>query len=393
MAGRGRLGPLPGAAAPAPALQRSVGLDLLRAIAVSLVLLCHLHLTEVALSGGPIIWRLAACGLVGVQLFFVLSGFLIGRILIGLAAPPQRDAGHVCSRRIFMMVRSWRIFMMRRWLRTLPLYWLVLLLLALLWPPAAGQGGVPAHLLRWGTLSQNLFRPAPDGWLSVSWSLTVEEWFYLLFSALLLGLSPVLRRGGALALCLALFLLAPPLLRCLLGGGAWSASQDHVVPLWFDGIAIGVVAAWALPRLALDAASSLTLLPVGLLLVWFVLNGGLSLLPGVGPALRRSFDNDILSLGFALCLPASLALQRLPAPLLLVVRRLAGWSYCLYLVHLPLLEAGARYGPRWGLSPPAIGALCLAAAFALSWLSWRFFEAPLLALRPRQAHRPLAAPA
>lgn len=370
----------------ATSLDRSIGLDLIRAIAITLVLVCHVHLMEASWSKQPLIIWIAVCGLIGVQLFFVLSGFLIGRILIELAGRP---AGGTAA-----AVTSWRIFMTRRWLRTLPLYWLVLALLAWVWPPLfwiPHNGQLLAHLVGYGTLTQNLFRPLHDGWFATSWSLAVEEWFYLLFSALLLGLARLMPATRALVISLAIFLLTPAVLRNALLGTVSSANDEHVVPLWFDGLAIGVIAAWVLPQARISRRMALVLLAVGLALTVYVWRGGLASVPGIGLWLKRAFNNDVLSIGFALCLPAALSLSTLPKPLSLIVRRMSAWSYCLYLVHLPLLEIGGYYGLPRGLSPRQIGAACLACALALSWASWRFFEQPILALRPRDPARLRAA--
>jgi peptidoglycan/LPS O-acetylase OafA/YrhL len=88
-------------------------------------------------------------GFFGVELFFALSGFLIGQLLLELT---ERDPG----------LGGWWRFMVRRWMRTLPLYLLCLLVLALLTGPA---GDVSLYLARYGTLTQNLQWPMPaDNW-------------------------------------------------------------------------------------------------------------------------------------------------------------------------------------------------------------------------------------
>ena len=95
--------------------ERIFGLDLLRAVAIGLVLVCHLGPFFVA----PFIagWFAQICNLanVGVDLFFVLSGFLIGGILL-------REIE--CGMTLRGMLRFWS----RRWWRTLPNYYLFLAL-------------------------------------------------------------------------------------------------------------------------------------------------------------------------------------------------------------------------------------------------------------------------
>src|SRR5262249_30263700 len=111
----------------------------------------------------------------GVQLFFILSGYLITALLLREEARYGRIA--------------LRAFWIRRILRIWPLYYLVVLIGFFLLPGLDGQLGtsghralLQAHLLPFlgfvGNWSMALIRPAPD-WLSVLWSVCVEEQFYL----------------------------------------------------------------------------------------------------------------------------------------------------------------------------------------------------------------------
>ncbi|RYY95852.1 MAG: acyltransferase, partial [Chitinophagaceae bacterium] len=94
-----------------PAGTRTVfGLDLMRAIAILLVLVAHSHFFWPG-SYRAQQWFFGATAFWGVELFFVLSGFLIGRILLRLF-----DKAHVSAASI-------RVFWIRRWLRTLPNYY------------------------------------------------------------------------------------------------------------------------------------------------------------------------------------------------------------------------------------------------------------------------------
>ncbi len=134
---------------------RLIGLDLVRGGAILTVLFAHARfLTET-----PGDWLfLSISGKFGVELFFVLSGFLIGAILI-----------RACEKELSF--RSlWR-FWTRRWLRTLPAYFGVLLFV---WA-AFGEVDILYFLFLQDLVIGN--------WdiLPVSWTLVIEEWFYLLF--------------------------------------------------------------------------------------------------------------------------------------------------------------------------------------------------------------------
>lgn len=140
--------------------QRIFGLDILRAIAIITVLVGHVfYVLDIPHSG----IFLRCIFFDGVNIFFTLSGFLIGRILL---------------KKLSQEKPSWRTlwsFWRDRWLRTLPAYFAVLILIVI----AYSFSGT-----NWQTFTpyffflQNLHTGQFDIFRE-SWSLTVEEWFYL----------------------------------------------------------------------------------------------------------------------------------------------------------------------------------------------------------------------
>lgn len=144
-------------------------LDGLRAIAVLLVLVQH-YLDV------PLVRRLGPGGL-GVWLFFVLSGFLITRILLDLR--DALDAGHT------RLGHALKAFYARRFLRIVPLYYAVLLVTAALdVPPVRRTFAWHAAYL------SNLYfarRGAWDGPVTPFWSLSIEEQFYLAWPLVVLA--------------------------------------------------------------------------------------------------------------------------------------------------------------------------------------------------------------
>ena len=106
-------------------------------------------------------------GLLGVELFFVLSGFLIGNILIRTFLQTDtfsfRDVGN---------------FWVRRWFRTLPLYWLILTVDIVLYQ-LLGLRSHETSKAFYYLFIQNLWHPHPMFFFGEAWSLSVEEWFYL----------------------------------------------------------------------------------------------------------------------------------------------------------------------------------------------------------------------
>jgi peptidoglycan/LPS O-acetylase OafA/YrhL len=227
-------------ALPAGPANRVYGLDILRAVAI---------LTVVYLHGYAFVARYLPGGLYaalipdGVNLFFVLSGYLIGGILLKLLAAGDfgpREAG---------------AFWLRRWLRTLPGYYLLVALLfaaALLHLQAP-----PPHLRTYLLFLQNIAWPHP-GFFSEAWSLSIEEWFYLLLPAALLLSVRWIRREHRETLLLAwtiAAIVAVTLFRARVAGAhgfpdatAWDDWLRKTVACRLDAIGFGVVGAWARRR-------------------------------------------------------------------------------------------------------------------------------------------------
>ena len=93
---------------------------------------------------------------------------------------------------------------------------------------------------------------------------------------------------------------------------------------------------------------------------------------------------DVGSAGFALCLPAAAALRRLPRWPAAIITAISTQSYSIYIVHLSVLEIVGAYRVRWQAPVWVAAGLSLGLIWALSWASWRWIEAPILARRPKQ---------
>ncbi|MDP5029567.1 acyltransferase [Paraglaciecola sp.] len=193
-------------------MKRLNSLDTLRSFAILIVLLGHsvlgygspAHLTPLQLGG------------IGVDLFFVLSGWLLGGQLF-----KEMASGHVDIKR----------FWYRRWYRTLPAYYAVLLftvLQQLLTKDSIGNYWSYVFLLQNYTYPLDIFH--------VSWSLAVEEQFYLLIAPLVAGML-FLEKNQRLAL-LILLLFLPSVFRLL--GWFEHYNETHVR---IDGCVMGVLLA------------------------------------------------------------------------------------------------------------------------------------------------------
>jgi peptidoglycan/LPS O-acetylase OafA/YrhL len=137
--------------------KRIFGLDILRCCAVMFVVIGHSN----DLLPTPIAHYLSYIVLDGVAIFFVLSGFLIGGILIKLIDSKQVSWS--------LLINFW----IRRWFRTLPNYILVLSILAVFFRIDFG------FFAKYASFTQNLYKVHP-WFFPEAWSLSIEEWFYLI---------------------------------------------------------------------------------------------------------------------------------------------------------------------------------------------------------------------
>lgn len=364
-----------------PVATRDLGLDAVRAASIGLVMLSHSVLFfHYSFSTGLFVQY---GGWLGVEIFFSLSGFLIGRIMLSMERGPL-------DRRALLT------FFVRRWLRTLPLYYLVLLVMM-----ADGFA-----LSRVDFLLINGFVPPVRWGLATAWSLGVEEFFYLAFPLLMAGLvwAGVVRGRSAVAMTALLMMAAGWLFRV-----SFYFSGDLTVTdlLYFrinpllriDACAFGVLLACVLRNRGGVAAWRPSLrLRLGLLgsfLVAAAVAGEMLLVvnlaalhPHPSTALRALSGIDHVVLWTALDLAALLAILGLLGVaqgrwriLGGVIRFGSRISYGLYLIHVPVIARVMELGHD--LPPALAAALAYGLSLLLAALAYRLFEAPILAWRDR----------
>jgi peptidoglycan/LPS O-acetylase OafA/YrhL len=221
---------------PVAKLSRILELDGLRGLAILLVIPCH-YIANVP-HGEPHTWTSRAGTMLdwggsGVDLFFVLSGFLIGGILLDSRSSPN----------------YFQTFYARRFFRILPLYYFLLSLYAILWlaAPDLLRLGAPGWI--YPLFLQNYFMkmaPAQTFWLAPMWSLAVEEQFYMIAPPVMRRLSTERIAKLMLAVVLIAFLIR---VTAVLGFG--DRLHDHWglrfayfgTPGRADDLALGVLAA------------------------------------------------------------------------------------------------------------------------------------------------------
>jgi len=366
-----------------PAHSRQPGLDTLRALAIVLVFLYHY---QVFVSHAPTFGWLGNVGWTGVDLFFVLSGYLIGH---------QVFAGVARGERL-----SLPAFYARRLLRTMPAFWAVLALYFVF--PAVMGGTTSPPLWRFLTFTQN-WGLQPGTAFSHAWSLCIEEQFYLVLPLVVLA---AVRWRGSVAGVWALMALLTGL-----GLGArawlWSLHGSEAGPTgtagyhpWvyyatlcrFDeflpGLAVALVR-HAHPRTWVRwTAHGNAWLLAGTLAVAAMFWGVQTryYVPGVGyGAFMTVAGYSLIAWAFALWVLAALSpgswLQRVQVP---GAAALAAWSYAIYLTHKAVAVIVARALAPWQWPLAAEVAVVTAACLAAGWLLYRAIERPVMRWRDRQ---------
>jgi peptidoglycan/LPS O-acetylase OafA/YrhL len=365
-------------------LSREPGLDAIRGIAVGLVVLFHYfdERSGIATTRGPmwLVDYIARFGWAGVQLFFVLSGFLIGGILIR----NRSSEGY------------FRTFYLRRFVRIVPLYVAALLVFGLFYSSCDWRAAKLESVFRidvpvWSllTLTQNFFIAFKGdwlgpGWLAVTWSLCVEEQFYLLLP-ILIFLLPIRRIP---AVCVAAILAAPLFRAVLMTLWPGNLVAPYVLlPGRMDALFFGVLGAWLWND---DQARDFIVRWRPLIMGSFVIMTAMLLtnLPRIGPFGHKTemIGFTVIAAYFFVGIMLAVSSSKVPAYLSAARKplRLAGLgAYSIYLFHRPiqtLVRVALPAHPVFTV----LASTLLTAAFALA--CWRWIEAPAIRYGRRAFH-------
>jgi peptidoglycan/LPS O-acetylase OafA/YrhL len=350
---------------------RLFGPDLIRATAILCVLLSHTlpgATTFAAVRGIR-----GVLGFIGVEMFFVLSGYLIGGILL-----KQLFQGALDS------VAGLSGFWKRRWFRTLPNYYLFLILnLAL---ARIAEGTLPPSAWKFFWFGEALTSEHPR-FFTVAWSLAVEEWFYFSFPLLLwLTMKIVKSRNLAFWITVTGFLLVPFGLRCFVTFGNWDDGLRKVTFFRLDAIMFGVILAFLQERpkywQPLRRAWPIGVAGLASLFLYWLLAREIS----VHSFFDRVLYFDLVSLSLMFVFPAVIVMQAPGRMFGIPIRNISLWSYSMYLSHAWLAHfIGTVFATAgWsihGVNAVIISLLIWSATIAFSALLYEFYEKPLMDLR------------
>jgi peptidoglycan/LPS O-acetylase OafA/YrhL len=353
-------------------LERIREIDGLRAIAALSVFAHHAF-------GYAAIVRFTGSGWIGVDLFFVISGYLITTILLGMRGDPD----------------YFKNFYMRRTLRIFPPYYLFLLICFIsalfsrhyhmsgkLWAAFVTYSTSLIVVQSWYS-SAMLSLPVPANAIEVTWSLSIEELFYLLWAPAVRYLT----RKHLVVLVVAVILGAPAIRWYMHQPGQWP--EYFFFPARMDALAFGALLAllrsssrhFRVPGWCV--AVSLTACLLALRLSGNPRNNSLFVVFGytlvaLTMALLLGFVLDYSGTDHLLC-------RALRASLLV---RVGTISYMFYLLHLFVLRSfssvfASVLVSHWALNRTLSFIGSLTVTLLLSGISWRYFESPILSLKSR----------
>lgn len=353
-------------------MNRIFGLDLMRFIAISFVLVGHgwFLLGDM----GLIAHYIKGIFVFGVEIFFVLSGFLIGGILL-------RDFEK--SFTPHDVLHFWK----RRWFRTMPNYLLFLLI----------------NYIGFSFLSSNFswnwqylfflqnFAWMPDGFFSVSWSLAIEEWFYLIIPLAIYSLKFLPLKLATLLVIIAIisFCTIMRLYGSIYQGYAWNEELRLVTIYRLDSLMYGVFAAWLnhYKKTLFTSCTKQTFIVAIVCICTAIYFRNSSLIES--NAVISAIFFPLSCIGFMFLLP-TLSTWRINSNNIITksITSISTWAYSLYLIHVPLLEVVKIFANKF----PTVYSFpfnllvffsWLLTSIFLSFMIYKFFEKPMMNLRDK----------
>lgn len=354
--------------------KRVYGLDVFRAVAILLVVISHGgFMIDQALPGFPYVKLID-----GVELFFVLSGFLIGTILLKIYSEKHSLSGS-------QLTAFWK----RRWLRTLPNYYLVLFLnLAFV---SAGIINGNAQMFNWKFLFflQN-FNSYFTDFFWESWSLTVEEWFYIIIPLFIFLFQKIIKKvmgdKNFFLVTILLFIFLPLLYRIYISPEQvdvfWhDVKFRKVVMTRLDAIMYGVLFAWVKfyhPELWKKIA--LPFFFSGIVMLYFFMY-----IQAANPTgfFSKTFYFSLIGLAAAMLLPFADSVKTFRTRFGKVMTHISLISYSMYLLNLGIIADVIRkhFEPTTPFGGLLTYSIYWILVFGLSTLLYKYFEKPVMDVR------------
>ncbi len=357
--------------------ERIFGLDIFRSVAIIFVVIVHggFLLNNSFLADFPYIKMID-----GVDMFFVLSGFLIGNILLKEINKANTFGG-------WDLVSFWK----RRWFRTLPTYYLILLLNYFIVKQDIIHEDITHYSWKFFVFLQN-FSTGFFSFFWESWSLAVEEWFYILAPLMLLVFLKFLSPKKAFLLTVLLMISFPlfyrmSLLNATIDDFWYDVTFRKIVLTRLDSIAYGLLASWVF--LYFRSAWTKIKIPAfmaGVGLIIFIVNYES---PNTG-FYKQVIYFSITPLSAMLLLPFAESIKKGRGIVGKAITHISKISYSMYLINLALVAEVIR--DNFALVSATDGIL----KYFLYWtivltastILYKYFEKPMMNLRDKKINLP-----
>lgn len=370
--------------------KRIFGLDLMRAIAIMLVIFAHIG-WALPNAKGMIPDLMGIAGVMGVEIFFVLSGFLIGRIL-------YRDYT-ILGFNFHTVFYFW----IRRWLRTLPNYFLVLVINIAIAVFIGYQ--LPENLWRYFFFIHNFSTEMP-WFFPESWSLSIEEFSYII-GPLILYFSLFIKTNiskSRLFLGVTLTILIVFLASKLLYNAQdtvkdmrhWNINVKAMVIYRIDAIYYGVLGAYislVRPRFWKKIKYVGFFIGITAILCLNLLVPLKSIFITTHPMFWNVWYFVISSLAILMALPLLSEMTSAPKFILKPITAISLLSYAMYLLHYSIIMQVMLYflpsKNFAGLDIAVFIVVYLLLTLMLSYLLYKFYEKPMMDLRDKSIFKKL----
>ena len=346
---------------------RSFGLDLLRTLAIGFVLLAHFAKVYDTI------------GFWGVELFFALSGFLIGKII-------WENYNSSKTYNLNLVINFWK----RRWWRTVPNYYLFLIVMVII------QWFLNNKLTDIITIIKSIFFiqnfiGREEGFYSVSWSLCIEEWFYLLFPLILLLLSFLnFSKKITFIATLFFFIVSSIFIRYYLIEQHVGHSLRGITLARIDAIVYGVAASFFTHIKRHNKSLTKYMLLLGCIILLYCIKQVHFSEIQYEQIRSGQLFLMLTPLAFALIMPEiekmNFTFTRFNW-LKVSIQKISLWSYSIYLSHIPIMfliyhiTSGIRINGIGNLIAKLLGLLV---TVIISAILFRYFEKPLTNKRPSE---------
>lgn len=359
---------------------RIFGLDFVRATAILFVVFSHIY--YLIDDKNPILIALSGLfGYAGVELFFVLSGFLIGSILLKKYVENQFSKKELIA------------FLKRRWFRTLPSYYLVLIInIVLVFIFQYPNESIWKYFLFIQNLYQNNIT-----FFTESWSLSIEEWTYIVMPLVLfIGGKLIDNKKYAFLFFSIAIILFSHLLRFynysnnqVYDMETWNSHVKSIVLLRIDSIVFGFLIAWFYffkKEQLKKYCVYLFIISIHLFFLQFLFMNLLGVEIITSPIYFHIFYFTLSSLTFALALPMFIFWKKSGGIFASITTFLSKISYSMYLLHYSIMSVVVKFIiSELGLnfSKLIVISIYLTLTLSFSYILYRFYEKPLMDLRDK----------